>query len=108
MSMKRITIIVPVECMDKLEACLRGAGVHGLTVTEVQGFGEHANFFQRDLLVRNIRVDIFAGAKKAETIIETVIGFQSDDYAPAGILVVDTVDRLVSLYSGEDITDEDY
>jgi nitrogen regulatory protein PII len=108
MSMKHITIIVPVECMDKLEACLRGAGVHGLTVTEVQGFGGHANFFQRDLLVRNIRVDIFAGAKKAETIIKTVTSFRSDDYTPAGILVVDSVERLVSLYSGEDITDENY
>jgi len=108
MSMKRITIIVPIECLDKLEACLRGAGVHGLTVTEVQGFGGHANFFQRDLLVSNVRVDIFAGAKKAETIIDTVTSFQSDDYTPAGILVVDSIDRLISLYNGKDITDEDY
>jgi len=108
MSMKRITIIVPVECLEKLEACLRGAGVHGLTVTEVQGFGEHANFFARDLLVKNIRVDIFAGAKKTETIIKAVTSFQSNDYTPAGILVVDSVERLISLYSGKDITDENY
>jgi len=108
MTMKRITIIVPIECLDKLEACLRGTGVHGLTVTEVRGFGGHANFFQRDLLVKNVRVDIFAGAKKAEAIIETVTNFQSDDYTSAGILIVDSVERLISLYSGEDITDEDY
>lgn len=108
MTMKQITIIVPIECLDKLEACLRGTGVHGLTVTEVKGFGEHANYFHRDLLVRNVRLDIYAGEEKAAAIIDTVINFQSDDQTPAGILAVNSVERLVNLYSGEDITAKDY
>ena len=101
---KRITIIVPVECFDKLEACLRGTGVHGLTVTKVRGFGEHANLFHRDLLVDNISVDIYAGADKAENIIQTVINFKSDEFTPTGVLAVEPVERLVYLRTGEEIT----
>ncbi len=108
MSIKRITIIVPLECIEKLEACLRGAGVHGLTITEVQGFGEHANFFHRDLTVSNVRVDIYAGVDKAEDIVNTVINFKADDYTPAGILAIEPVERLISLHSGEDIAAADY
>jgi len=108
MSMKRISIIVPIECLEKLEACLRGTGVHGLTVSEVKGFGGHANFFHRNLKVSNVRVDIYAGEKKAEAIIATVVNFRSDNYTPAGILAVESVEQLVSLYSGENITGEDF
>ncbi len=106
--MKRITIIAPIECLDSLEACLRGVGVHGLTVTEAKGFGEHANYFNRDLLVRNVRLDIYAGEEKAEAIVETVINFKGDSHTPAGILAIESVERLVNLYSGEDITAKDY
>ena len=108
MSMKRITMIVPIDCVEKLEACLRGTGVHGITVTEVQGYGEHANFFHRDLTVSNIRVDIYAGADKADQVIDTIINFKSDDYTPSGILAVESVERLVSLHTGEDIVTADY
>lgn len=101
---KRITIIVPLECFEKLETCLRGTGVHGLTVTEVRGFGEHVNFFQRDLLVRNIRVDIYAGAEKSESIIDAVINFRSDEYTHTGVLAVESVERLVNLRTAEEIT----
>jgi len=103
MNVKRITIIVPVECFDKLETCLRGTGVHGMTVTEVRGFGEHANFYQRDLLVRNIRVDIYTGADKAENIIDSVVNFQAEEFTHTGLLAVESVDRLVNLRTGEEV-----
>jgi len=108
MSVKRITTIVPVESFEKLETCLRGTGVHGLTVTEVRGFGEHANFFQSDLLVSNIRVDIYAGVEKAESIIGTVINFRSDEYTQSGVLAVESVERLVNLHTGKDVTASDF
>ena len=101
MNVKRITIIVPVDCFEKLETCLRGTGVHGLTVTEVRGFGEYANFYQRNLLVDNIRIDIYAGTDKAESIIDSVIDFQADDFTRTGLLAVEPVERLVSLRTGE-------
>jgi len=103
MNVKRVTIIVPVECFDKLEACLRGVGVHGLTVTEVRGFGAHANFYQRDLLVDNIRIDIYTGADKVESVIDSVINFQADDFAHTGMLAIEPVERLVNLRTGEEV-----
>lgn len=103
MNVKRITIIVPVECFEKLETCLRGTGVHGLTVTQVRGFGAHANFYQRDLLVDNIRVDIYTGEDKAGGIIDSVINFQAEDFTHTGLLAVESVERLVNLRTGEEV-----
>jgi len=104
MNVKRITIIVPVECFDKLETCLRGTGVHGLTVTQVRGFGEHANFYHRDLLVDNIRVDIYTGAEKVESIVDSVVNFQSEEFTHTGLLAVESVERLVNLRTGEEVS----
>jgi len=103
MNVKRITIIVPVECFDKLETCLRGTGVHGLTVTQVRGFGEHANFYHRDLLVDNIRVDIYAGEDKVNSIIDTVVNFKSEEFTHTGVLAVESVEHLVNLRTGEEV-----
>ena len=103
MNVKRITIIVPVECFDKLETCLRGTGVHGLTVTQVRGFGEHANFYHRDLLVDNIRVDIYAAEDKVNGIVDTVVNFKSEEFTHTGVLAVESVERLVNLRTGEEV-----
>lgn len=100
--MKRLTIIVPVECFEELETCLCGTGIHGLTVTEVRGFGEHANFYQRDLLVRNIRVDIYAGVERADRITDAVINFKRDGYTHMGILAVEPVERFINLFTGKE------
>ncbi len=65
MNIKRITITVSAHRLSDLERCLRAAGVPGMTIENVQGFGEHANYFRGDLLRKNVQVQVYIGIGQA-------------------------------------------
>ncbi len=107
MSIKRITAIVPTEFLPELEKYLRAAGVPGMTINDVRGFGEHVNYFSRDLLMSSSRVEIFIGKARCEEIIEVVRCFARETHTTAGILTVESIDRMVNLNTGEDVPGRD-
>ena len=107
MSIKRITAIVPTELLPNLEKCLRATGVPGMTINDVRGFGEHVNYFSRDLLVSNARVEIYIGNARCQEVIDVIKSFAKETHATAGILTVESIDRLVNLNTGKDVRGAD-
>ena len=103
MNIKRITTIVPTDRLTDLERCLRAAGVPGMTIDKVQGFGEHANYFRSDLLRENAQVQVFIGIDRCEEITEAIKQFAKDAHISAGILVIESIERLIELNSGQDV-----
>lgn len=102
MSIKRITAIVPVDSLSALEKNLRAYGVPGVTVERVQGYGEHPNFFRRDLMKDNARVVLYAGDDRLDDIVAAVCrGAEECGYS--GILAIEEIDRLVKLPDGTDV-----
>ena len=59
MSIKRITAIVPIQILDSLEKRLRECSVPGVTVEHVKGYGQHPNYFRRDLMQDNARIVLY-------------------------------------------------
>ena len=106
MSIKRITIIVPADYLEPMERCLCAAGVPGMTIDNVRGFGEHANYFSSDFLLRNVRIEDYIGAERCDEVCAEVRRFAADLQPAAGILAVERVDRLVELNSGRDVLGE--
>jgi nitrogen regulatory protein P-II 1 len=102
MTIKRITAIVPVQMLKPLEKHLRACGVPGVTVEHVKGYGEHPNYFRRDLMQANARVVLYAEADDVETIVAAVIRCATEAGTQAGILAVEAIERLVHLPSGTD------
>lgn len=103
MSIKRITAIVPLELLDTLEQNLRRCGVPGVTVEHVRGYGEHPNFFRRDLMRHNVRVVLYASEARVDDIIGALADSAQGSGAAAGIVSVETVERLVGLPEGRDV-----
>ena len=104
MTIKRITAIVPVQMLKPLEKHLRTCGVPGVTVEHVKGYGEHPNYFRRDLMQANARVVLYAEDNDVETIVAAVTRCATEAGTQAGILAVETIDRLVHLPSGDDVS----
>lgn len=50
MEFRKITAIVRTFRLEKVEERLRQIGVRGISVSNVKGYGEHANFLARDWL----------------------------------------------------------
>lgn len=103
MNIKRFTIIVPTDYLRDLEQCLQSAGVPGMTIDNVKGFGEHANYFKSDLLRSNVRVEVYLGEERSEEVCEIIRGFASESRITAGILAIEPVDRLINLNTGRDM-----
>ena len=102
MTIKRITAIVPVQLLKPLEKHFRACGVPGVTVEHVKGYGEHPNFFRRDLMQANVRIVLYAEADDVETIVAAVIDCATEVGTEAGILADESIERLVHLPSGTD------
>lgn len=103
MTINRITIIVPTDQLSSVEECLRSAGVPGMTIDNVRGFGGYKNFFRDDLLSSNSRIEVYVGDDRSDEVVETVKSFALDRHSMAGILVVETVDCLFDLNTGQDV-----
>jgi len=106
MKIKRITLIVPRDCLDGYEHCLRVAGVPGMTIDNVRGFGEHANFFRQDLLVSSVRIELYLAEARCREICDLVRQYATKEHTPAGILSIETVEQLFDLKSGQVIPPE--
>jgi nitrogen regulatory protein PII len=103
MTIKRITTIVPTDFLDKFEKCLRAAGVPGMTIDNVRGFGEHANYFSSDLLRSNVRIEVYIGNDRCDEVCEAICNFAQETHTSAGILAVESIDRLIDLNSGSEV-----
>lgn len=94
---KRITVVMPPELLPSLEKQLRKSGVNGVTVEHVQGYGEHPNFFRRDLMHENVRLILYADADKVEEYVDAIQSCASKGNTYHGVLTVETIDRMERL-----------
>lgn len=106
MNIKRLTVIVPISCLTTLEQNLRACGVPGVTVEPVQGYGEHPNFFRRDLMQDNARLILYAEEGRVDEIV-AAIGRCANECGYSGILAIEDIERLVKLPSGDSVATSD-
>ena len=103
MSIKRITAIVPIQMSKPLGKDLRQCSVPSVTVERVQGYGEHANYSRRDLMQDNTRVVLYADDAEVDAIVSAIASCAHECGAMAGILAVESTERLVNLTDGTDV-----
>ena len=112
--MKLITAIVRAEKLDELVVALIDSRVHGLTVSEVRGFGrqfgEPAPGADIDLglpgarraaLLPKVRLDIVVLDGDADAVVETLAKHARTDTIGDGKIWVSTVDSVLRVRTGE-------
>lgn len=101
MSMQKIEAIVRFSALEGVEHALKEAGISGLTVSPVRGFGEYRNFFRDDWTHRFARVEIFTtrAPKIADLIMETAHTGAAGD----GLIAIEPVDRVIRIRNRETI-----
>lgn len=97
MNWKKLTAIVRNEQLQAVEEKLQEIGVRGLTVQHVKGFGEHANFFRHDWLVRHVRIEIFAHEDRVREIAAAIMTAAHTGTAGDGIVAISPVDEVLRI-----------
>jgi nitrogen regulatory protein P-II 1 len=70
--MKMILVIIPPDHLNKLLDDLDEQHLHGLTVSEARGFGQHDRDFTDVEMAHKLRLEIVCHDEEAETIISTI------------------------------------
>lgn len=110
--MKLITAIIKPFKLDEVKTALREAGVDGITITEVRGFGRqggHTETYRgteyQIEFVPKVKVEVLAADDDVDRIIEAVVGAARSGKIGDGKIWVSGVDSVVRIRTGETGTD---
>jgi nitrogen regulatory protein P-II 1 len=106
--MKLITAIVKPFTLDDIRAGVDQAGVHGLTFTEVQGYGRQKGHtevyrgaeYQVDF-VPKVKVEIIADDGSVDAIVEVITNAARTGKIGDGKIWVTAIESLVRVRTGE-------
>jgi nitrogen regulatory protein PII len=106
--MKLITAIVKPFKLDDVKTALRDAGVQGMTVTEVQGFGRqrgHTEVYRGQEytidFVPKVRIEILVDEAALDGVLDTIISAAKTDKIGDGKIWVTAVESIVRIRTGE-------
>jgi nitrogen regulatory protein PII len=110
--MKLVTAIVKPFKLDDVKDALKSAGVAGMTVSEVRGFGRQGGHtetyrgseYQIDFVPKS-RLDIIVDDADVERVVDAIVGVAATGKIGDGKVWVTDVDRLVRIRTKEEGAD---
>ncbi len=106
--MKLVTAIIKPFRLDDVKEALRGLGVQGMTVSEVQGFGRqrgHTEVYRGAEytvdFVPKVRVEVVIDDAEARRVVDAIVAAARTDKIGDGKVWVVPVDDLVRIRTGE-------
>jgi nitrogen regulatory protein P-II 1 len=106
--MKLVTAIVKPFKLDEVKDALKTAGIQGMTVSEVQGFGRQAGHtevyrgaeYTVDF-VPKVRIEILAETEQVEGVLDAITESARTGKIGDGKVWVTSVERVVRIRTGE-------
>jgi nitrogen regulatory protein P-II 2 len=106
-----IAIIKPFKLEDVRDA-LTAIGIHGMTVTEVKGYGRqkgHTEIYRGAEYAVNflpkLRIEVAVATDRADKVIEAIIGAAKTGQIGDGKIFVTSIEQAVRIRTGETDTD---
>ncbi len=106
--MKLVTAIIKPHKLDEVKEALRGAGVAGLTVSEVRGYGRqmgHTEIYRGAEytveFIPKVKLEILATDSTVDAVIDAVVGVARSGEVGDGKVFVTSVERIVRIRTGE-------
>jgi nitrogen regulatory protein PII len=105
---KLITAVIKPHKLEDVKTSLKAVGVHGMTVTEVKGFGQQGGHteiyrgaeYQVDLLPKT-RLDMVVDERDVRSIVEALLSGARTGKIGDGKIWVTEVDQLIRIRTGE-------
>ena len=107
--MKLITAVIKPFKLDEVKDALKAAGITGLTVSEVRGFGRQGGHtetyrgaeYQIDF-VPKVSIEIVVDDSQADVVVDTIAQVAATGKIGDGKIWVTDVERLVRIRTGEE------
>lgn len=96
---RKVTAIVRVNVLEKVERRLQDLRVPGISVTKVKGYGEYVDFFAHDWAVEHARIEIFLQRDRADEVARAIMEAAHTGVTGDGIVVVLPVECIYRIRS---------
>lgn len=100
MGYRKIIAIIDIERLDAVEAELKKLNIPGLSVSFVKGYGEYKNFFDKEWLKSNAKIDVFVHEHAVEEVVEAVKRGARTGLESGGIVAVLPVEQFHEISNG--------
>ena len=106
--MKLVTAIVKPFAIEDIKSAVEAAGVHGLTVSEVQGYGRQKGHtevyrgaeYQVDFIPR-MKVEVLVNEESVDRVVESIVNAARTGKIGDGKVWVTPVETVVRVRTGE-------
>ena len=105
--LRKVTAIVRVEVLERVERRLQDLRMPGVTVTKVKGYGEYKDLFARDWMDEHVRIEIFLRRERADEIARALVDAAHTGVAGDGIVVVLPVESIYRIRTKEVATPDE-
>lgn len=105
MDFRKITAIIQVETLKKVQNALQVIGVPGISVTSVKGYGEYKDFYTKELMSSHARVEIFIEQSRAEEVATTIMDAAHTGIEGDGVIAVLPVESVYHIRTRKKCTD---
>ncbi len=103
-----VTAVIKPHVLDAVNEALKGAGVAGMTITEVKGFGRQGGHTETYRgaeysidFVPKVKVEIVVGTENAEAVAKVLAVAANTGKIGDGKIWISSIDRLVRIRTGE-------
>jgi nitrogen regulatory protein P-II 2 len=110
--MKLVIAIIKPFKLDEVRDALNTIGVHGMTVTEVKGYGRqkgHTEIYRGAeyavTFLPKVRLEIAVPSDRVEKVIDAVLGAAKTGQIGDGKIFVAPIERAIRIRTGETDTD---
>jgi nitrogen regulatory protein P-II 1 len=106
MEFAKVVAIIRPEVCRKVERKLKEVGVPGISISDVKGYGEYADFYRDGWLVDHVRIEIFCNSDKAEDLAERIMDAANTGLEGDGIVAVIPVQSVYHIRTRTRCEDE--
>ncbi len=97
MELRLVVGIIRPSALEAVEKRLQDIGMRGLTVIRAKGYGAYANFFSRDWLVDQVKLEIFVEQERADAVAQAILDIAHTGSPGDGIVAILPVDKVLSV-----------
>jgi len=107
MEYRKVTAIILDERLEDVEKALIKMRVPGVSVSQVRGYGKYHNFYEKDMMCRHARLEIFCPASEAEAIAQCIIDTAHVGMSSDGMIAILPVEKLYRIRTSSELCADD-
>ena len=108
MDIKQIVAIIRRDKLEPVEKKLQHMRVERINVSKVKGYGEYHDFFTRDWMVDEVRIEIFTRNDEVESITAAIMEAAHTGVPGDGIVAIVPVEKFFLIRTRAEATPDEF